>query len=167
MIQNTDIADAQLRIADYLLTDTNIIDFCNTQFGKAPTVYAMDMRRKFIPTVKDCPYIVVYNFKKLEGMHVDFARYTATIVIGVSGDSNKELAKDDKGVIFDDTSDVCAKFMTLVQGVLNNYNDKTRPLSRCESNGPGPVETDGSHWVGFLNVQWRIFQTLGTNTEEF
>ena len=167
MIQNTNLSDAQLKIADYLKTDANIKSFCNEQFNKEVKVYAMDMLRKRIPTAKDAPYIVVFDFAKLEGLHVEFARYTATIVVGVSGDSNKSLATTESGVLFDDTADVCGNFMTLVQQELNVYKNKSRPLARCETSGPGPIEADGSHFAGFLKVQWRIYPTLGGFTEDF
>ncbi len=166
MLQNIDISDAQLTVGDYLAADSNIKDFCQTNFGKPPTIYTGEFLRKHLPAAADCPYIVIYGFTKREGLNVQYCRYRCTIAVGVSGKPNAGFVENDTGVKILDAYDVCAKLMTLIQQELNKRMNGTRPLAICESEGPGPITPNGDHWAGVLKCQWHIYQTIGTSTVE-
>ena len=83
-----------------------------------------------------------------------------------TNDTNNEtdVVVDEDGVLMLDIFDVGAKFMTLIETIFNDKTKRNRPLSRCETDGPYPIDT--KHWVGKMELTWRIYQTLGTSYQE-
>ena len=55
--------------------------------------------------------------------------------------------------------DVCAKFMTLIQKVLNERNNYNRPIATIDTNGAFPVM--GTHWAGRMVIKLAIEPTIG------
>ena len=162
MLQNLDISDTLISLGTFLKNDPAIQEFCESHFSDELTIYVGDFTRKTIPTVKDCPYIVLTDFKKKEGQNIEFCSYGVTAFVGVSADDEVFVEVD--GVIMPDVYDVGAKFMTLIEAVFNDKAKRYRPLSRCETDGPYPL--DVKHWVGKMELTWRIYQTLGTTYQE-
>ena len=161
MLQNLDISDTLLALGSFIKNDNLIQEFCNQHFDNELSVYVGDFARKTIPSAADCPYIVITDFKKKEGQNIEFCDYYATVYIGVTSD---ESVVDVDGVLMPDVYDVGAKFMTLLETIFNDKNKRNRPLSRCETDGPYPL--DVRHWVGRMELTWRIYQTLGTTYQE-
>ena len=162
MLQNLDISDTLIQLGKFLKEDADIQEFCNEHFSQELKVFVGDFTRKTIPTVKECPYIVLTDFKKKEGQNIEFCSYGVTAFIGISAD---ETYVDVDGELYMlDVYDVGAKFMTLIEAVFNDKNKRYRPLSRCDTDGPYPLDT--RHWVGHMGLVWRIYQTLGTTYQE-
>lgn len=161
MLQNLDISETLIRLGAFIRDDNDIQEFAEEHFGKALKIFVGDFSRKVIPVVTDCPYIVLTDFKKKEGQHIEFCEYRLTAFIGVSAD---ETFVDEHGVLMPDVYDVGAKFMTLIETIFNDENKRNRPLARCDTEGPYPLDT--KHWVGRMELTWRIYQTLGTDYQE-
>ena len=161
MLQNLDISDTLIGLGNFLKNDSAIDAFCNDNFSQELKIYVGDFTRKTIPTVADCPYIVLTDFRKKEGQNIEFAEYKVTAFIGVSAD---ESVVDVEGIEMMDAYDVCAKFMTLLETVFNDKTKRNRPLSRVDTDGPYPLDT--KDWTGRLDLTWRIYQTLGTTYQE-
>lgn len=168
MIQNVDLMDAAEKIASCVKTDNDILEFVYEQFGtNTLNVYVGDMLRTQIPTKKETPYIVFYDWKKREGTDIEFAKYECNVAIGVGCGAREDFVETESGVLFLDAYDVSVKFTQLVIDVINNRDDKNRPLSSVEVSAPVVVDTDGGHWGTILHCTWRIYQTMGFNQEEF
>jgi hypothetical protein len=163
-LQNLDISETLLNLGVYLKTNKNINDFCRTQFTKELKVYAGDFLRKDIPEVKDCPYIVLTDFKKKEGQNIEFCEYKVTVFLGVGSDKLEYV--EEQGVIIPDIYDVGAKLMTLIEQEFNNPEERNRPISRIDTSGLYPLNPAGTHWVGRMDIAFRIYQTLGTTYQE-
>lgn len=202
-LQNLDISDTLIELGKFLKNDSEITEFCEENFSQELKVYVGDFTRKTIPTVKDCPYIVLTDFRKKEGQNIEFCNYGVTAFIGVSADEetfvdvdepdepddptddtddNSDNPTDDTdsgettdddtpddteplpSVLMLDVFDVGCKFMTLIEDVFNDKAKRNRPLSRCETDGMYPL--DSKHWVGKMELTWRIYQTLGTTYQE-
>ena len=161
MLQNLDISDTLLSLGAFIKNDTEVQEFCEQHFDNELSIYVGDFARKTIPSAADCPYIVITDFKKKEGQNIEFCDYYATAYIGVTSD---ESVVDVDGVLMPDVYDVGAKFMTLLETIFNDKAKRNRPLSRCETDGPYPL--DVRHWVGKMELTWRIYQTLGTTYQE-
>lgn len=160
-LQNLDISDTLLALGRDLLQNQNIINFCQTNFNKALRVFVGDFIREQIPTVGDCPYIVLTDFKKKEGQNIEFCEYNVTAFVGVAM-NNPDYAEQD-GVVIADIFDVGAKLMTLIEEELNSPT-RNRPLSKVNTDGPFPIVP--KHWVGKMDLSFRIYQTLGTDYQE-
>lgn len=160
-LQNLDISDTLISLGDFLKKDADIQEFCGEHFVEPLKVYVGDFVRKTIPTSADCPYIVLTDFKKKEGQNIDFCEYNVVLLVGVSSD---ESMVEVDSVLMLDVYDVGAKFMTLIESVFNDKTKRYRPLSRCDTDGPYPL--DVKHWVGKMDLTWRIYQTLGTTYQE-
>ena len=169
MIQNVDLMDAMLKIAVLLKTDKNIKDFITEQFGvDRLNVYVGEMLHNQIPTVDKTPYVVIYGCKKREGLHIEFARYECDMAIGVGSGTRPVFVETDEGIKFIDSYDVLNKFTQLIIDVINERDNRIRPLAVAEIINAGvPIDSDGRHWGAILNLQWRIYQTMGHNQEEF
>ena len=168
MIQNVDLMDAMLKIAFELKTNEKVVDFIQEQFGTSTLhVYVGEMLHKQVPTVDKTPYIVIFNCEKREGLNIDFARYTCKLAIGVGGGARPDFVEDDNGIEFLDIYDVSNKFLQLVIDVINEREDRIRPLAIVQTQGTYPMESDSRHWVTFADLEWRIYQTMGFNQEEF
>lgn len=161
MLQNLDISDTLLSLGTFLKNDAAIQEFCSQHFDNELAIYVGDFTRKTIPSSGNCPYIVLTDFKKREGQNIEFCDYYATAFIGVSSD---ESVVDVDGIMMPDVYDVGAKFMTLIEAVFNDKTKRNRPLSKCSTDGPYPL--DVKHWVGKMELAWRIYQTLGTTYQE-
>ena len=198
MLQNLDISDTLIELGKFLKNDSAIQEFCEDNFSQELKVFVGDFTRKTIPSVKDCPYIVLTDFKKKEGQNIEFCSYGVTAYIGVSAneetfvdvdeeeteetsdetdDTAEEETSDETNetnvteeteeapsVYMLDVYDVGAKFMTLIETVFNDKTKRNRPLSRCDTDGPYPLDT--KHWIGRMDLVWRIYQTLGTTYQE-
>ena len=191
MLQNLDISDTLVNLGRFILNDTDIQEFCSENFTEDLSVYVGDFTRKTIPNATDCPYIVLTDFKKKEGQNIEFCEYYVTAFVGMSTDvlveettdetddtentesetteteeteETEETVVEEDGVVMLDIYDVGAKFMTLIESIFNDKNKRNRPLSRCETDGPYPL--DVKHWVGKMELTWRIYQTLGTTYQE-
>ena len=160
-LQNLDISDTLLSLGAFIKNDEAVQEFCGQNFDNELSVYVGDFARKTIPSAADCPYIVITDFKKKEGQNIEFCDYYATAYIGVTSD---ESVVDVDGVLMPEVYDVGAKFMTLLESIFNDKTKRNRPLSRCETDGPYPL--DVRHWVGKMELTWRIYQTLGTTYQE-
>ena len=161
MLQNLDISDTLVNLGLFIKNDRDIQEFCSQHFDNELSIYVGDFTRKTIPSAADCPYIVITDFKKKEGQNIEFCDYYATAYIGVTSD---ESVVDVDGILMPDVYDVGAKFMTLIEAIFNDKTKRNRPLSRCETDGPYPL--DVKHWVGKMELTWRIYQTLGTTYQE-
>ena len=161
MLQNLDISDTLISLGRFLKNDSAIQEFCDDHFTQELSVYVVDLTRKTILTVNECPYIVLTDFHKKEGQNIEFCEYNVTAFIGISAD---ESLVDEDGVSMLDVFDVGAKFMTLIETVFNDKTKRNRPLSRCETDGPSPL--DVKHWFGRMELTWRIYQTLGPTYQE-
>lgn len=168
MIQNVDLMEAMLHIGRTLRTDTRINDFIYEQFGADKlTIYVGEMIRVQIPTAKETPYIVIYNCRKHEGASVEFARYDCTMAIGVGAGTRPDFV-DDEGIKFIDSYDVINKFTQLIIDVINERDDRRRPLAMVDVVNAGvPIDADGGHWAAIIECSWRIYQTMGYSQEEF
>ena len=162
MLQNLDISDTLISLGVFLKNDLLVQDFCDEHFAKGLRVFVGDFTRKTIPNVADCPYIVLTDFKKKEGQNIEFCEYSVTAFVGISADDESVIDAD--GVTMMDVYDVGAKFMTLLEKIFNDKRKRNRPLSRCDTDGPYPL--DVKHWVGKMDMTWRIYQTLGTTYQE-
>ncbi len=161
MLQNLDISDTLIKLGVFIRNDRAVQEFVEQHFGQSLTVYAGDFTRKIIPTVANCPYVALTDFKKKEGQNIEFCDYTLTAYIGVAAD---ETFVEDHGILMPDVYDVGAKFMTLIETIFNDREKRDRPLARCQTEGPYPL--DAKHWVGKMELTWRIYQTLGTTYQE-
>lgn len=166
MVNNIDIANALIDIGGYLKANANIKDFCMTQLGKEIKVIAGDTLRRQSPGVNDAPFVALYDFDKREGMDIEWCRYRCKMFVGVQVAGNPDFVEAE-GVYILDAYDVTAKLMNLIITELNKYDGGSRPLSVVETEGPGPIEADGSFWGGFVNCTWRLYNTLnmGINTK--
>ena len=166
-IQNANLMDIALKIGGYLKNNEHIKEFVAEQFQNELQVRVGEMLHVQLPTVEDTPYIVLYDWRKREGTHIEFCVYSCNIAIGVGKGARPEFIVDDNGVAFLDAYDVSHQFAQLIINELNNRDDKNRPLAVVETKGAFPIEPDGSHWVITLECSWRVYQTMGFNTEEF
>lgn len=160
-LQNLDISDTLISLGNFLKNDSAIQEFCGDHFNESLKIYVGDFARKTIPTAADCPYIVITDFAKKEGQNIEFCDYKAVLFVGLSSDETLVSVDD---VLMLDVYDLGAKFMTLIEDVFNDKAKRNRPLSRCETVGPYPL--DVKHWVGRMDLTWRIYQTLGTTYQE-
>ena len=161
MLQNLDVSDTLLSLGEFIKNDNLIQEFCEQHFGNELSIYVGDFTRKTIPSAADCPYIVFTDFTKKEGQNIEFAEYKTTAFIGVTSDESVVVVD---GILMPDVFDVGAKFMTLIETVFNDKEKRNRPLSRVDTSGPYPL--DVRHWVGKMDLTWRIYQTLGTTYQE-
>ena len=186
MLQNLDISDTLLSLGIFIKKDEAIKEFCTQNFTKDLSVYVGDFTRQTIPSVADSPYIVLTDFSKKEGQNIDFCEYHVTAIVGLSVDVLADYmwtnATDTRwtgaeycewgsppyisheNVLMLDVFDVGAKFMTLLESIFNDKTKRYRPLSRCETTGPQPL--DAKHWFGMMELTWRIYQTLGLTYQE-
>ena len=173
MLQNLDISDTLVSLGTFLKNDPLVQGFCDENFTSALSIYVGDFTRKSIPTAANCPYIVLTDFQKKEGQNIEFCGYRCTAFIGLSTDAlltedenedDEETVVDEDGILMLDIFDVGAKFMTLIEAVFNDKTKRNRPLSRCNTDGPYPLDT--KHWIGRMELTWRIYQTLGTTYQE-
>jgi len=162
-LQNLDISDTLIALGSFIKEDSAVQDFVTDSFetGTELKVYVGDFTRKTIPTAADCPYIAITDFRKKEGQNIEFCDYRATLYVGVASD---DTFVEDDDVLMPDVYDLGAKFMTLLETIFNDKTKRNRPLSRCETDGPYPLDT--KHWVGRMELTWRIYQTLGTDYQE-
>lgn len=169
MIQNTDLMDAMLKIATELKTSDKINEFIRDQFyAEELTVYVGEMLHNQMPTVENTPYIVIFDCKKREGINIEFARYDCSLAVGVGRGTRPTFVETDDGIKFLDSYDVLNKFTQLIIDVINERDDGNRPLAITEIISAGvPIDSDGRHWGALLNLQWRIYQTMGSYQEEF
>ena len=161
MIQNLDISETVLSICNYLASNSEIASFCQENFQKGVKVIAGEVTRNKIPKKGDAPYIVLYDFKKKEGNNIEWAGYTCVISIGISAQKDEEYIGINNNVYILDAYDVLSKFMNLIEEVL--IKREGDPIATCNSMGPYPESPDGTHWVGFLEAGWRIYQAMGGN----
>ena len=168
MIQNVDLTEASLRVAEDLKNDASIKDFVYEQFKtKNLKVLVGDMLHIQYPRATDTPYIVLVDWEKREGLDVEFCKYTCSIAIGVGCGARPELIDAGNGVLMIDAYDVSSKFAQLIIDVINKRNNGNRPLSSVEMKGPYVIDADGGHWGVLLDCTWRIYQTMGFEQEEF
>ena len=160
-LQNLDISDTLISLGNFLKNDAAIQEFCEDHFDEPLKIYVGDFVRKTIPSSADCPYIVLTDFKKKEGQNIEFCEYRVVLLVGLTSD---EALIEVDDLLMLDVYDVGAKFMTLIEDVFNAKTKRNRPLSRCETDGPYPL--DVKHWVGKMDLTWRIYQTLGTTYQE-
>lgn len=165
MMQNLDISDGLIRLGKKLKNDKDISDFCREQFGKTVTVFVGDTLRSQEPTLNRTPYIVITDFRKQEGQDIEFCPYSFTIYVGVGGEKS-ELVEDENGLLMPDLFDVGAKFMTLIEDVLNDPSKNLRPCSKVNTAGPFALDPAGKHWLGKMEIVKRVYQHLGTSYQE-
>lgn len=168
MITNIDLNDAALKVAEYLKNDPVIKDFVYEQFDADEIkVYVGDMLRVQVPRAEDTPYLALFDWKKREGIDVEFCKYECTIAVGVGNGARPEFVESEGGVLLLDAYDVASKFAHLVIDAINRRKNGDRPLSSVEMDGPVVIDADGSHWGVLLNCTWRVYQTMGFEQEEF
>lgn len=169
MIQNVDIMEAFLKIARLLKNDEKIKDFITEHFGAEKlNVYVGEMLHRQMPTVEQTPYVTIFDCKKREGTNIEFARYNCVLEIGVGRGARPTFVETDDGIKFIDSYDVLNKFTQLIIDVINERDYRNRPLAIAEVIEAGvPIDTDGRHWGALVKLEWRIYQTLGHNQEEF
>ena len=168
MIQNVDMTEAALKVADDIKNSSAIKDFISEQFqAEELKVFVGDMLRVQIPRAEDTPYIVLFDWKKREGIDTEFCKYTCTIAIGVGCGARPEFVESDNGVLLLDAYDVSNKFAQLIIDVINKRKNGDRPLSSVEMEGPYVIDADGGHWGTLLECTWRIYQTMGLEQEDF
>lgn len=168
MIQNVDLTEAAISVAGYLKNDPSIKEFISEQFQTENLkVFVGDMLHVQIPRAEDTPYIVLFDWKKREGIDTEFCKYECTIAIGVGCGARPEFVEAENGVMLLDAYDVSSKFTQLVIDVINKRRNGDRPLSSVEMEGPYVIDADGGHWGTLLNCTWRIYQTMGFEQEEF
>lgn len=166
-IQNANLMEIALNIGDFIKNNDNINEFVREQFDKELTVAVGEMLQSQIPVTENTPYIVLFDWDKKEGIHVEYCTYSCVIAIGVGKGVRNDFVEDKNGVLFLDAYDVSQQFTQLVISEINNRNDKQRPLSVVATKGTYPIEPDGSHWRTFVECTWRVYQTMGFNQEEF
>lgn len=128
------------------------------------TVYAGGFLSRDLPTGEDCPYIAITDFRKKEGQDVNFCNYSARIFVGVETPDLSYETLD--GVEIPNAYSNCSGLMDVVIKELNSTK-RPRPLSKAETQGPWPISADGTHWEGMIDIDLRIYQTLGQDyTEE-
>lgn len=169
MIQNVDLMDAMTKVAKELKTSEKIKEFIRDQFyADKLTVYIGEMLHNQMPTVENTPYIVIFDCKKREGVNVEFARYDCYLAVGVGRGTRPTFVETEDGILFLDSYDVLNKFTQLIIDVINERDDGNRPLAISELVSAGvPIDSDGRHWGALISLQWRIYQTMGSNQEEF
>lgn len=169
MIQNVDLMEAMIKIATLLRTDEKINDFISEQFdAKKLTVFVGEMLHNQMPTVEDTPYVVIFDCKKREGLNIEFARYDCMVAIGVGSGTRPTFVETEYDIKFIDSYDVLNKFTQLIIDVINERDDRNRPLAIAEVVEAGvPIDSDGRHWGALVKLQWRIYQTMGYEQEEF
>lgn len=166
-IQNENLMEIALKIGGFLKNNYNIKEFVQEQFKAEINVFVGEMLHSQIPIAENTPYIALYDFRKKEGIHIEYCTYSCKIEIGVGKGVRNDFVEDENGVLFLDAYDVSQQFSQLVISEINNRNDKNRPLAIVETRGAFPIEPDGSHWVISLECSWRVYQTMGFNIEEF
>ena len=166
-IQNANLMEIALKIGGYIKNNNNIQDFVREQFNSELLVRVGETLHFQFPTGDETPYVVLYDWRKREGTHIEFCVYSCDIAIGVGRGARPDFVEDDNCVQFLDCYDVAHQFAQLVISEINNRDDKNRPLAVVETIGAFPIEPDGSHWVINLNCSWRIYQTMGFNIEDF
>lgn len=162
-LQNLDISETLIQLGVFIKKHESVREFCYEHFGKELTVFVGDFTRKNVPDIKNCPYIVLTDFKKKEGQDVDFCAYEVKLFIGAKDETEVRVETED-GIIIQDIYDLIAKFENLLQAIFNDPKKRNRPLSRCEVKDPVPL--DAEHWIGIMELTWRIYQTLGTSYQE-
>ena len=169
MIQNVDLMDAMLKIASLLKNDEKINDFITEQFGVDKlNIYVGEMLNSQRPTADKTPYLVICECRKREGTNIEFARYECVLIVGVGSGARPTFVENDNGIKFIDSYDVLNKFTQLIIDVINERDDRNRPLAITEVINAGvPIDSDGRHWRALVSLQWRIYQTMGFNQEEF
>lgn len=169
MLTQINLMDVGYTIAHYLRDNEKVKSFCEEQFGAQPKFIVGPTTRQQIPTRADCPYIVIADMQKREGLRRavnGYVEYTAHLYVGVST-TTREITESDH-VYANDGADVCSMFMEVIEEQLNERADRSRPLDQAEVSVLGAIETDGSHWVGEMNLRWQFPQSINTNyMEEF
>lgn len=166
-IQNLNLMDIALKIGSFIKNNVYIQDFIREQFDRELQVRVGEMLHFQLPNTEDTPYIVIYDLKKREGIHIDFCTYSCNIAIGVGNGARQEFVADENDIAFLDAYDVSHQLVNLVIDEINNREDKVRPLASVETKGPFPIEPDGSHWLANIECTWRVYQTMGFNIEDF
>lgn len=169
MLTQTNLLDIGLTLARYLRDDSQIQAFCQEHFGKKPTFIVGEVLRRDIPTMDKCPYIVITNLQKKEGTRIlvkNRVEYSAQFYIGI--DTNYQLSAESDSVYVTDPCTVISEFMGLIQERINERKDRSRPVDECTTEILGSMEPNGGHWVGTMDMTWRIDQTLNLiQNEEF
>lgn len=168
MIQNIDIMKAATDLADYIKLHPAINEFIAEQFGTDTlNVYVGDMLRRQMPGAKETPYLVIYDFNKRVGIDTKFSQYSCNIAIGVGMGARPEFVTTDTYVKYLDAYDVSCRFANLIIDVIDSRRNGQRPLSSVEESSPVVVDADGGHWASVLTCVWRVYNTMGTELEEF
>ena len=161
MLQNLDVSDTLIALGQFVKNDTAVDEFVSEHFSGDLKVVVGNVTRQIAPTVEDCPYIVFTNFRKKEGQNIDFCEYACDVWIGLTADNS---VVDEDGIEMLEVYDTGSKFMHLIEDIFNDKTKRNRPLSRCET--AGPYALDAKHWVGSMDLTWRIYQTMGPTYQE-
>lgn len=164
MLMQKNLVDIALTLAHYLRDNSNVKDFCQSQFSKELTIYVGELLRKSIPTSDNAPYVVICELAKTEGTN-DIVSYSTNLFVGVAVEANT-IVEESTNVKMYDGVDVLANFMNLLQIELNKRSNYQRPISVVKTSILGAIDPNGKHWVGNIELKWNMQQTINLSTEE-
>lgn len=167
MITNLNLMSVGTEIAEAIKDNATVISFCNEEFGTQPHYFVGELLKKQIPTAEETPYVVVCDLTKVEGVNVEYCEYHCSIIIGVGSDTKSDVVETSDGINTVDIYDVCNAFMQVIINALHERKFTQRPIAKLITRGTYPVESDGTHWASILECNWRVYQTLGLDEQEF
>lgn len=92
MISTLKLNDIIIKWRDALHASQPIRDYCLSKYSKAPKIY-VGINGKNPPSDTDCPMIILYPGRKLEGL--ELKEYTYTITVGWSIVQNASTTAND------------------------------------------------------------------------
>lgn len=160
-LQNLDMADIFITLGDYLQNNENIKEFCADHFGKELTVKLGAVLENEELDVTDCPYILILDGGKTEGLAVNPCTYNMLVDAGIA---TAEFATfiTDSGSIMHEGYDLINKFLTLLQTEIN----KLRIINEITVTVSGAMNTNGSHWAGVMELSFEVEQIQGTKIQQ-
>lgn len=157
-LQNEDLCQIGVKIADHIAADEAIADYCNNHFGKRITVY-VGPPEAALPGTADAPYLFVHDLSKSEGASTNQHKYQCVFAAGI--EISEADAKTDTSVVVFAGQQRLSELMTLIQDALYRYRKGCFPPSYIEQSIPGLPGDNIGHWEGFMVAQWSIETPLG------
>lgn len=154
-LQNEDLTQVAVKIADCIATDSAIEEYCMNNFNKSASVY-VGPPEALLPTEEDTPLIVVNDMSKNEGLK-ESADYSAVIFVGVSVEPSAVLTEGGAKVLSGHQK--VSELLTLIQDALNRYN--CHPPETVEQYLPGLLGESPTLWHGYMAVNWQLDLPIG------
>ena len=89
MFPSLNLSNFIIKWRDALVNSQEIDDFCQSKYGKSLKLFiGLDVNQP--PTKQDCPYILIYPGKKVEGASKKINRYTIPIEWSINNNTKTE-----------------------------------------------------------------------------